>query len=409
MTLPLNLSIAMSSLATHRVRAILAMLGVFLGALAFTGVQHVSKIMVKKAVLETEKLGPNFFAVMAGQIRFRRSGSVSVRTSKANFRLGDARAVIDGVPSVLAGTPYANTSFLVKGDGNAVTAPVFGTWPTWPEVRSLKVGIGRYFTWKEERERAMVCAVGVTVAERLFGSPQKALGKTVLIYRAPYKIIGIMEPKGRDLVGDNQDEFMFMPLSTFLRRASNQNFVSGVFLRLAKEADLGLVEDAARSIIRKRHKLRPGDPDDFSLLAARDTIKLQRQALDLMSTLGLITSVVSFAVGGMGILSIMILVVRSRRVEIGIRRAVGGKRGDIIRQFLFESGLMAGFGGFFGVLATVALVVILSKTLDLPLIIDPANLALTLVGACLLGLAAGAYPAWQAAHIEILDVLKSDG
>ncbi|WP_147819558.1 ABC transporter permease [Salidesulfovibrio onnuriiensis] len=409
MSLPLNLSIALSSLATHKVRAILAMLGVFLGALAFTGVQHVSKIMVRKAVIETEKLGPNFFVVLAGQVRFRRNGSVGVRNDMANFRLGDARAIIDGVPSVLSGTPYAYGSFLIKGGGNALTAQVFGTWPTWPEVRSIKPMLGRYFTSEELESRAMVCTMGVTIAERLFGGAEAALGRTVLIYRAPYKVIGIMEPKGRDLVGDNQDEFMFMPLTTYMRRASNQDFLNGVSLRLAKGADIGLVEEAARDILRTRHRIKPGQPDDFGLLAARDTIKLQREALDLMSTLGLITSVVSFGVGGMGILSIMILVVRARRVEIGIRRAVGGKRSDIIRQFLFESGLMAGVGGLCGVIATVMLVFGLHKGLDLPLIIDPSSLLLTLIGSCLIGLAAGAYPAWQAAHIEILDVLKSDG
>lgn len=409
MNLPLNLSIALSSLSTHKVRAILAMLGVFLGALAFTGVQHVSKIMVQKAVIETEKLGPNLYAVLAGQVRFRRSGGVRIRQNRANLKLSDARALIDGVPSVLNATPYAYSSFLVKGGGNALTAQVFGTWPSWTEVRSLKVGVGRFFTQQELDTRATVCAVGVTIAERLFGSAEAALGKTVLIYRAPYKIIGVMEPKGRDLVGDNQDEYMFMPLTTFMRRASNQDFLNGVFLRLAKEADISLVEEASRKIMRMRHKIKPGQPDDFSLLSAKDTIRLQRQALDLMSTLGLITSVVSFGVGGMGILSIMILVVRARRVEIGVRRAVGGKRRDIIRQFLFESGLMAGIGGTCGVVVTVVLVVIMSKVLELPLIIDPANLVLTLGGSCLIGLAAGAYPAWQAAHVEILDVLKSEG
>jgi len=111
-------------------------------------------------------------------------------------------------------------------------------------------------------------------------------------------------------------------------------------------------------------------------------------------------------VGGLGILSIMILVVRSRRVEIGVRRAVGGRRRDIVRQFLFESGLMAGVGGGLGVAATVLLVVVGCGLADLPVIIDPASLLITLFGSCLLGLAAGAYPAWQAAKIEILDVLK---
>ncbi len=409
MRLPLNLSIAIASLSAHKVRAVLAMLGVFLGALAFTGVQHVSAIMVRKAVMETEKLGPNLYAVVAGQIRFRRSGGVRVRGNRTNFRVADARAVMDGVPSVLSGTPFANADQLLKAEGNALDTRVYGTWPTWPEVRSVTVAQGRFFTEQELEARAMVCVLGPTVAERLFGTAQSALGKIMHIYRAPFRIIGILEPKGRDLVGDNQDEFVFMPLTTFMRRASNVDYVDGVFLRLAKDADIKMVADAARHIMRQRHRLGKGQPDDFSLLAARDTIRLQQQALDLMSTLGVITSVVSFGVGGMGILSIMILVVRARRVEIGIRRAVGGTRGDIVRQFLFEAGVMAGTGGACGALATVALVVGLHEFAALPLIIQPVNLGLTLLGSCVLGLAAGAYPAWQAAHIEILDVLKSHG
>jgi putative ABC transport system permease protein len=247
------------------------------------------------------------------------------------------------------------------------------------------------------------------VAERLFGSPEQAMGKIMRIYRAPFRVIGVMESKGRDLAGDNQDEFVFMPLTTFMRRASNVDYINGVFLRLAKDADIAVVEDAARKVMRRQHKLGKGQADDFSLLAARDTIRLQQQALDLMSTLGVITSVVSFGVGGMGILSIMILVVRARRVEIGVRRAVGGKRSDIVRQFLFEAGLMAGAGGACGALATVALVLGLHQFGSLPLIIRPDSLLLTMAGSCALGLAAGAYPAWQAAHIEILDVLKTQG
>lgn len=200
---------------------------------------------------------------------------------------------------------------------------------------------------------------------------------------------------------------MFLPITTYMRRASNQNWISGVFLRLSKDAGLGDVGAAVRSVMRERHDIEEGEDEDFSMMSAKDAIKLQRQALDLMTTLGAITSSISFAVGGMGILSIMILVVRSRRVEIGVRRAVGGRRRDIVRQFLFESGLMAGMGGACGVLVTMILVSVGCVAVGLPIIIDAGSLALTLVGSCLLGVAAGAYPAWQAASIEILEILKN--
>jgi putative ABC transport system permease protein len=405
--LPLNLTIAVSSLSAHKLRAVLAMLGVFLGALAFTGVQHVSKIMVRQAEMETEKLGPNLYAVLAGSIRFTRGGSVRMTGSSRTFVLSDARALIDSVPSVLDGTPFATATMAVRGGGNAVNAQLMACWPNYREIRSFRPDLGRFFTWDEVENRAKVCVLGRKIAERLFGRPELAVGKDIYMFRASFRVLGVMEEKGRDVSGTDQDEVLLMPLTTYMRRASNQRWISGVYLRLDADAGLAAVNAAVQSVMRERHRIGPGEDDDFSSMSAADAIKLQRQALDLMTTLGGITSTISFAVGGLGILSIMILVVRSRRVEIGVRRAVGGRRRDIVRQFLFESGLMAAVGGGLGVAVTVILVLVVGAATDLPIIIDPASLATTLAGSCLLGVIAGAYPAWQAANIEILDVLKA--
>lgn len=405
--LPLNLTIAISSLSAHKLRAILAMLGVFLGALAFTGVQHVSKIMVRQAELETEKLGPNLYAVLAGSIRFTRGGSVRMTGYSRNFVLADAQALLDSVPSVMDGTPFVSATMAVRGNGNAVNAQIMACWPNYQEIRSFHPESGRFFTWNEVEERAKVCVLGRKIAERLFGRAELAVGKDIYMFRASFKVLGVMEEKGRDVSGTDQDEVLLMPITTYMRRASNQRWISGVYMRLARDAGLAIVNESVKGVMRERHLIDPGQDDDFSAMSAADAIKLQRQALALMTTLGGITSTISFAVGGMGILSIMILVVRSRRVEIGVRRAVGGRRRDIIRQFLFESGLMAAVGGGLGVAVTVLLVTVGCTLAKLPIIIDPVSLATTMVGSCILGVIAGAYPAWQAANIEILDVLKS--
>ncbi|WP_272698757.1 ABC transporter permease [Desulfovibrio sp. Fe33] len=405
--LPLNLTIAVSSLSAHKLRAVLAMLGVFLGALAFTGVQHVSKIMVRQAEMETEKLGPNLYAVLAGAVRFTRGGAMRISGGSRNFVLSDAQALIDSVPSVVDGTPFVTTTMTVRGGGNAVDAQIMACWPSYQEIRSFHPDTGRFFSWREVEDRAKVCVLGRKIAQRLYGRPEAAVGRDLYMFRASFRVIGVMEEKGRDVSGTDQDETLLLPLTTYMRRASNQQWLSGVYLRLAKDAGLDMVNESVNAIMRERHRIDPGEDDDFSSMSAADAIKLQRQALDLMTTLGGITSTISFAVGGMGILSIMILVVRSRRVEIGVRRAVGGRRRDIVRQFLFESGLMAAVGGGLGVAVTVILVLVGCTLADLPVIIDPASLATTLIGSCLLGVAAGAYPAWQAANIEILDVLRS--
>lgn len=407
MPLPLNLRIALSSLSAHKLRAILAMLGVFLGALAFTGVQHVSKIMVRQAELETEKLGPNLYSVMAGKVRFTRGGNVRFSGHNRNFSVSDAQALIDSVPSVMEGTPFVIQTMQVRGNGNATNAQLVAAWPNYQSIRSFHADMGRFFSWKEVEDRSKVCVLGRKIAERLFGQPENAIGETVYLFRASFRVVGVMEPKGRDVSGTDQDEVMLMPLTTYMRRASNQDWITGVFLRLSKDAGVDAVTASINAIMRYRHNIAEGQDDDFTGLSASDAIKVQRQALDLMTTLGGITSSISFGVGGLGILSIMILVVRARRIEIGVRRAVGGRRSDIVRQFLFESGLLAAVGGGLGVLVTVALVVVGCSLAELPVIIDPVSLTVTLVGSCIIGVAAGAYPAWQAANIEILDVLKS--
>ncbi len=406
----LNLRIAVKSLAVHKLRAVLAMLGVFLGALAFTGVQHVSQSLERKAELEAEKMGPSLFAAIAGQVRFSRGGDLRLGAAQRNFTISDAQALARGVPSVLSMAPYASTSMPLRSAEAATKATLIATWPEYTEIRDFHPEMGRFFNAEELAERDKVLVLGRDIAERLFGRAEAALGGTVYLYRADFRVVGVMEKKGRDLAGDNQDEQIFMPLSTYMRRAANQDWISGAFLRLAPGSNQGpaldAVMDAARAILRERHGLRPGQADDFTLLTARQSQDLQFQALELVHTLGLIASTVCFGVGGMGILSIMILMVRARRMEIGIRRAVGGKRSQILGQFLLESGLMAGTGGVLGVLAGLLVTTAVSVFGGMPFVLDPALLAGTLAASTLIGLLAGSYPAWQAARVEILDVLR---
>jgi putative ABC transport system permease protein len=403
-----SFKIALASLKAHRLRSILAMVGVFLGALALTAVQHVSQAMYLKAEMETAKLGTNLFMARSGKVLFRRSGSAAVRNVTTTFTLQDARELIGSIPQSRAGAPFASKELPIRYGAIKIPCQVVATWPTYTEVRSFSPAMGRFITWEDENQRARVCVLGMKIAERLFGKPDQALGQMVYIFRAGVRVIGVMEPKGADIVGSDQDEQVFVPLSTFMRRFTNQDWITGVYLQLTDNQSYDVVKKTAESILRQRHHLGKGEDDDFSLLTAKDTIQLQEQALQLVQTLGLLSSGISFAVGGLGILSLMVLLVRSRRMEIGVRRAVGARRLDIIRQFILESGLMAGAGGFVGVVAAAGLVLLIYKIGQMPVTYDPIFIIGPMVGSVLLGLVAGAYPAWQAAKIEVLDILRNE-
>jgi putative ABC transport system permease protein len=384
------------------------MVGVFLGALALTAVQHVSQAMYLKAEMETAKLGTNLFMARSGKVVFRRSGSAAVRSATATFTLQDAQDLIGSIPQVRAGAPFVLKTLPIRYGNIKIPCQVVATWPTYTEIRSFKPAMGRFITWEDENQRARVCVLGTKIAERLFGKPEQALGQMVYMFRAGVRVIGVMEPKGADIVGSDQDEQVFVPLSTFLRRFANQDWITGVYLQLTDNQSYDVVKKTAESILRRRHHLGQGEDDDFSLLTAKDTIQLQEQALQLVQTLGLLSSGISFAVGGLGILSLMVLLVRSRRMEIGVRRAVGARRLDIIRQFILESGLMAGVGGFVGVVSAAGLVLLIYKIGQMPVIYDPIFIIGPMVGSVFLGLIAGAYPAWQAAKIEVLDILRNE-
>ncbi len=403
-----SLKIALASLKAHRLRTFLAMIGVFLGALALTAVQHVSTAMYLKAEMETAKLGTNLFMARSGNILFRRSGSASVRNVTTTFTLQDARELIGSIHQVRAGAPFVLKTLPIRFGNIKVPSQIVATWPTYTEIRSFNPALGRFLTWQDENQLARVCVLGSKIAERLFGKPEQALDKEVFIFRASVRVVGVMEPKGADIVGTDQDEQVFVPLSTFMRRFTNQDWITGVYLQLIDNQSYEEVKKTAESILRRRHHLGEGQGNDFSLMTAKDTIQLQEQALQLVQTLGLLSSGISFAVGGLGILSLMVLLVRSRRMEIGVRRSVGARRLDIIRQFILESGLMAGVGGLAGVVSAAGLVLLIYKIGKMPVYYDPMFILGALVGSILLGLLAGAYPAWQAAKVEVLDILRNE-
>ncbi|MFV0422875.1 ABC transporter permease [Oleidesulfovibrio sp.] len=401
-----GLRIAMQSLSTHRMRTILAMLGVFLGALVLTGVLHVSKSLVRKAEIETAKLGPNLFQAASGTISFRRGGSVRFRGETTTFTLRDAEALIKSIPQVDKGVPYISRTMPIRVGRSATQCQLVATLPDYTAVRSITIDAGRFFTEQELERRDKVVVLGRTIAARLFDSPEAALGQTVFFYRANMKVVGIMEEKGSDLSGTDQDEQVFVPLTTYMRRMSNQDWVSGVFMNLKAGASEDAARKAAIEILRKRHNTKEGG-DDFSIITAQEASQLQKKALDLVWTLGLLSSGISFSVGSLGILSIMILLVRARRLEIGIRRSVGATRGNIMGQFLMESAIMSGIGGAAGVAASAGLITLVYFFAGLPFVYDPLLIIGTCAGSVLLGLAAGAYPAWQASQLEILTVLRS--
>ena len=215
-----------------------------------------------------------------------------------------------------------------------------------------------------------------------------------------------MEAKGADISGVDQDNQIFIPLNTFLKRFVNKDYIDTIYIQATDERSISSAKAEITAILRNRHNISRAKDDDFTLIDLKDVAALKAQAIDLITILGRISAVISFLIGGIGILSIMILIVNERKVEIGIRRAVGSKKRDIIFQFLLESSFISLGGGILGVLSGFIVSIIIFKISGLPFNVSFSGLIFSFIASVGIGILAGIYPSQKAVAIQPIDIIK---
>ncbi|WP_448381943.1 ABC transporter permease [Desulfosoma sp.] len=403
----INLKIARRSLANFKLRTVLAVLGVFLGTFSLVTVSGLSRSMALKTQQEAAALGENLLIVQSGTLHTfgMRTRLISQATT---LTTADAEAIRSATRFVEDVSPSAGKTFGVRA-GSTVLKDVMvtGTTPNFPQIRNFYPRLGRFLTEEDEKTTAKVVVLGHKVASKLFPE-ENPVGLTVLIRRVPCVVVGVMEEKGADVSGFDQDNQIFMPLQTFLHRFVNKTSIGTIYVRVIRE---DLVTGAKREIeelLRVRHKIGPGKRDDFTVVDVRDVMQLKSQAMTMITVLGRIAAVVSFAIGGMGILSIMILIVNERRLEIGLRRAVGARRRDIATQFLTESSAIALLGGLSGSLIGLVSSAMVFRLLHYPVATSWLSLAGSFLASVMVGIGAGIYPSRKALAIQPVDVMRSE-
>ncbi|MDI6800907.1 MAG: ABC transporter permease [Thermodesulfovibrionales bacterium] len=401
----LNLKIAWRSLCNFRLRTSLAVLGVFLGTFSLIVVYNLSDSLSKKTETEIENLGKNLIIVRSGIVR-RLVAGTRLLSEATTLTIQDAKAIADGSSFVAEVSPSGNKAFPVRyGNITLRSVLVVGAMPNYPEIRNFRVEHGSFITADDNKNLNKVAVIGKGIAEKLFGNDDP-IGKHILIFRAPCQIIGIMEPKGVDISGVDQDNQIFIPLNTFLKRFVNKDFINSVYVQVMDSNSIPIVKIQIEDILRKRHKITPEKKDDFTVIDLKDVMALKTQATSMITVLGRIAAAVSFLIGGIGILSIMILIVNERRIEIGIRRAVGSRKRDIVLQFLMESSFISLSGGAVGVLFGFIASAIILKVSELPLTISPAGILLSFIASVTVGILAGLYPSKRAIAIQPVDIIR---
>ncbi|MBU2026137.1 MAG: ABC transporter permease [Proteobacteria bacterium] len=404
----LNLKIAFGSLGNFKLRTALATLGVFFGTLSLVVVGNLSDSLALKTEQEIANLGNNLIIVVSGQIR--RYGPNTPLISRAtNLTLGDAEAIVESLPAAARVSPSGFKAFPVRRGNTVLKAiAVNGVTPDFSEVRNFEIAEGSPLTEEDDRLQRKVALIGRTTADKLFGE-ENPVGKTILIWRVPCQIIGVMAEKGADIAGNDQDNQLFVPLKTFLRNFVNKENVNIIYVQAVSAEAIDPLRGEIEALLRVRHGIRKDMKDDFSVVDLKEVTALKNQAMDLISVLGRIAAAAAFLIGALGILSIMILIVNERRVEIGIRRAVGSRKRDIILQFLMESSFISVSGGAIGMAAGLLMSLAIAWVLRYPASISVRGLLMAFAASVASGILAGIYPSLKATTIHPVDIIRSKG
>ena len=402
----LNLSIARRLLYTFKLRSALALIGVFLGTFSLIVVSNLSGSFTKKTMFEIKSMGENLLVVKSGIVKHF-GAKTRLFGEATNLRIDDATAILDNSMYVKQVSCSKNKTFPVRYKEKVLTSIlIVGAGPNYPETRNFKPQKGRFLSKKDNDEFNKVVVLGTKVVEKIFGH-ENPVGKYILIRRVLCRVIGIMEEKGADISGADQDNQIFIPLNTFLKRFVNINYIDTIYVQAINETAIPFAKTEIESILRKRHKITAEKKDDFTVIDLKDVMALKKQATDMITVLGRTSAIISFLIGGVGILSIMILIVNERKVEIGIRRAVGSTRRDIIFQFLLESSIISFCGGVLGVIFGFIISMIIFIISGLPVNISIKGLIFSFVASTTAGILAGIYPSQKAVSIQPVDIIRS--
>jgi putative ABC transport system permease protein len=400
--------IALGALRVNAMRSALAMLGIIIGVAAVVTMVAIGAGAQDRVTAQIESLGTNLIIVLNGS---GKSGGARLGTGSApRLTDGDARALESEVAGIEAAAPtLRGNGQLVAGNLNW-SAPTQGTTPGYLVARDWDITAGRGFSDDEVRRAAKVVVIGQTVAENLFVDTDP-IGASVRLKKVPFTVIGVLARKGQNSYGQDQDDVAMIPLSTSRKRVigayRGQPYAVAVILVKVFSADLmAETEKEIAELLRQRHRIRPGQPDDFVVRNLSELMGAREAASRILSILLAALASVSLVVGGIGIMNIMLVSVTERTREIGLRMAVGARQRDILRQFLVEAATLSLIGGLIGVALGLAGSGAIAKLAGWPALVQPSALALAFAFAGAVGVFFGYYPAHKAARLNPIEALR---
>jgi putative ABC transport system permease protein len=403
-----TLRIALLALRINKMRSALTMLGIIIGVAAVIVMIAVGNGAQARVEAQIKSLGSNIIMVLSGSVTS--GGARGGSGSQPTIFEEDAYAMMREVDEIQAAAPTLRGAGQVIA-GNANWSTVFyGVTPEYLEVREWPIIEGRGFEQAEINGSGKVVLIGQTVAENLFGAASP-LDQVIRVRKVPLTVIGVLERKGQSMMGQDQDDVLLMPLSTARTRVlgvtqSKARSVSSIMVKVKEGADMATAEARMRELLRQRHRLQPGQDDDFFVRNLSEILQAQEASSKIMALLLAAVASVSLLVGGIGIMNIMLVSVTERTREIGLRMAVGARGRDILMQFLVEAVTLSLIGGLIGILLGISTTALIASLAGWPIALSVSAILLATGFATLIGIFFGYYPARKASRLLPIDALR---
>jgi putative ABC transport system permease protein len=409
-----SLAIAIRSLLTNKLRSALTMLGVIIGVGAVITLMSVGRGAQAAITSTFEEMGTNVLYVMSTSVEGGGMMAIQYGATTPNLTLEDAKA-LERIPSVTAVVSVNENYVEITADGESKVAIIHGATPEYQEVYKYSIAYGEFFSDSDIAARDRVVVLGDTVAEDLFGD-ENPVGQWVKIQGKRFDVIGVLEPKGGAIMGVSMDDIVVTPITTYQARLFTQqtsrgeDAVQSIALSVASAEAIDDVTYEIEDILRRRHRIDADEDDDFAVVSMEQMLGQLQQVFGIFTiVLGAIASI-SLLVGSIGIMNIMLVSVTERTREIGIRKAVGAKRRDILVQFLLEAAVLSLLGGAIGIIGGWMLSFLISLVdiggITLHSVVSADIIILAVSVSVIIGLASGVYPAMRAARLNPIDALR---
>ncbi len=398
---------AWRALAANTLRSILTMLGIIIGVAAVITMIAVGSGATARVQEQMKGLGSNVMLVLPGSLSA--AGVRQAAQTRSRFTEEDAEAIAVEIPEVQAVAPGSRTSAQAVAQNANWNTNIFGTTNDYLEVRDWSLESGRLFEAAEQSGSAKVVWLGQTVARELFGD-EDPIDQVIRVRGVPFTVIGVLARKGQNSMGQDQDDTVIMPMSTFRNRiwnaGGNVKRIWSISIKVREGQDMKAVEESVRDLLRQRLKVPPGGDDTFSVRNLSEILQAQEEASRVMTLLLAAVAGISLIIGGIGIMNIMLVSVTERTREIGLRMAVGARGRDILAQFLIEAVTLSLIGGAIGVLLGAVSTWAVGSFAGWQVSMSVGAIVLAVGFSALVGVFFGFYPARRAARLLPIQALR---